>query len=118
MTAGMKIIEIAGRIFHADKVVAHRISCKFPQMLVRRAGIERIRRMGDKLGNPRISGKLGKGCGIFLVDLLGRAAAGISCEKGKSIGSDALGGPSHREISARRRKMTSDSKHMSLLIRR
>ena len=48
--------------------------------------------MGDKLGNPRLSGKLDKGRGIPLVDLFGRAAAGISCEKGEGIRSDALGG--------------------------
>ena len=58
MAARMKIIEIAGQRLHTAKIIRHGLQREFTHARIRRAGVERIGRMGKDLSLIHILNKI------------------------------------------------------------
>ena len=49
MRSGVKVIVIVRQVFHAPQIVRHGIESELPRVVVRGAGVQRVRRMSQQL---------------------------------------------------------------------
>ena len=89
MAARVKIIQIAGQIFHPPQVVLQSQPGKLPCLFLFGTGIQRVGRMGQHHRNLLLTGKFQKSFHIILIQLFRLAAAGIPGKKLKGIGADS-----------------------------
>ena len=85
MAARMKIIEIAGQRLHTAKIIRHGLQREFTHARIRRAGVERIGRMGKDRPKPMRRHQRPQGLRIGQIQGLCLAAARIAGEKLKCI---------------------------------
>ena len=111
VAAGVEVVVVAGHILHAPQIVGHRFGGKTTDIRISRAGVERVGRMGDDLGDVVFSCELQEGCDVTLVDGLGTATAWVTGEELEGVGADRYGGFAHGEEAFGGREVTTDSKH-------
>ena len=83
MAAGVEIIKLVRRLLHAHEVVRHHRLSKRPQIFFPRAGIHRIRRMGDNRAEGVFLHQIAQPRRIVGIDVLRLAAARIARKEGK-----------------------------------
>lgn len=111
MTAWMEGIEIARQVFQAFQVVLHGVQCEMARLGVGRAGVERVGGMGQDAGKAVPGGQVEEGREVGLIELFGRAPAGIAREKLQGVGTDSKRGLAHGQKAFADREMTTDVQH-------
>ena len=98
MAARVTIIISARDRFQPPEVILHDLKCKVARMLVRRTGIERIRRMRHNHRDPVFRSKADKGRFVRRVGFFCRKTARIARKKLKRICTDRNGLLPHMQI--------------------
>ena len=111
VAAGMEIVEIAGRQFHAQQVICKNLAGKLARPLILGAGVQRIRRMRHERAQPPVPLHLYERGGVRRVGAFCCAAARIAREELKSVRADRQRGFSHCSVALRRGQMAAQIQH-------
>ena len=111
MAAGMEIVQAARQQVQPFEIVLHGHRRKLPDARIRRAGVERVRRVRN--GRPKTMLRLQRRerSRVRFIDRLCPAAARIARKKLKGVRADAQRVPPHFGKPAGGRQMTADVQH-------
>jgi hypothetical protein len=111
MAARMEIIKFPGRRLHSPQVILKNHPREFLHVLLIRAGVQRVGRVGDNPIDAALPAKIPKRPYVVRIDRLRGAAPRVPRKKRKRVGAERGGALSHSEVSSRRRNMAPDPKH-------
>ena len=110
MAARMEIVEIPRRRLETREIIRERLPRERPQRLLRRAGVQRIRRVRDDRPEALRAGERAKRRHILRSERLRAAAARIAREKRERIRAERDRLAPHRLVALRGRHMRPDVK--------
>ena len=111
VAAGVKIVELAGRVLHALQVIGKGHARKLRHVRLGCAGVECVGRVRDQPVDARAGAFGVKGRDVCFLNWFGAAAAGIAREERERVCAQRLRALCHGEIPACGGNVTADPEH-------
>ena len=113
VAAGVKIVEVAGHVFHAGQIVPHHFECETSRLRIGGTRVEGVRRMCQQLAETVFGGQREKGVDVGQVQILGFPAARIAGEELEGVGTDRQRVAAHAEEALGRGQVAADVEHQA-----